>query len=315
MSANKVKLDIVSGFLGAGKTTLIKKLVSDCFKDEKIVVLENEFGKISIDGDILKNTGVTVEEITAGCICCSSSGDFLSSISDLISAYNPHRIIVEPTGVAKLSEILSLCNQIKYRDLFEINNIISVVDVKRFDFITSYSKGFVDDQIRASKTIVLSKNENLDNSSLEEIYSYIKDINLNVNIVNKNIKEISGSELLEAIRVKIDDYDYNIDTVLEKINNLNLEHIHYHFSTVEFKLDKKIDYEDICLLFDLLEDEKTYGKIVRGKGILQDTQDKYYKFDYVEKRIDKEDYYKSEFKMICIIGYNLNKTNILRLFI
>ena len=101
----KIKLDIVSGFLGAGKTTLIKKLVTEGYSDEKIVVLENEFGKVGIDTDILKNTGVEVEEIT-GCICCSSSVDFLSSIEDIINKFNPDRIIVEPTGVAKLSEIL-----------------------------------------------------------------------------------------------------------------------------------------------------------------------------------------------------------------
>ena len=113
----KVKLDIVSGFLGAGKTTLIKKLVTEGYRDEKIVVSENEFGKVGIDTDILKNTGVEVEEITAGCICCSSSGDFLSSIEDIINKFNPDRIIVEPTGVAKLSEILRACKDFKFKRL------------------------------------------------------------------------------------------------------------------------------------------------------------------------------------------------------
>ena len=125
----KIKLDIVSGFLGAGKTTLIKKLVTEGYKDEKIVVLENEFGKVGIDTDILKNTGVEVEEITAGCICCSSSGDFLSSMEDIINKFSPNRIIVEPTGVAKLSEILRACNDFKFKGLFEVNNIISVLSV------------------------------------------------------------------------------------------------------------------------------------------------------------------------------------------
>ena len=188
--AMKIKLDIVSGFLGAGKTTLIKKLVTEGYKDEKIVVLENEFGKVGIDTDILKNTGVEVEEITAGCICCSSSGDFLSSMEDIITKFSPNRIIVEPTGVAKLSEILRACNDFKFKGLFEVNNIISVLDVKRFDFVSSYSKVFVDDQIAVSKTIVLSKNIGASIKHIEDIYSYIKNININANIINEDIYNI-----------------------------------------------------------------------------------------------------------------------------
>ena len=225
----KIKLDIVSGFLGAGKTTLIKKLVTEGYKDEKIVVLENEFGKVGIDTDILKNTGVEVEEITAGCICCSSSGDFLSSMKDIINKFSPDRIIVEPTGVAKLSEILRSCNDFKFKGLFEVNNIISVLDVKRFDFVSSYSKVFVDDQIAVSKTIVLSKNIGASIKHIEDIYSYIKNININVNIINEDIYNISGQELINAIENEIQEYNKEdigaiciIGYKLNKKNVLNL---------------------------------------------------------------------------------------------
>ena len=282
----KIKLDIVSGFLGAGKTTLIKKLVTEGYKDEKIVVLENEFGKVGIDTDILKNTGVEVEEITAGCICCSSSGDFLSSMEDIINKFSPNRIIVEPTGVAKLSEILRACNDFKFKGLFEVNNIISVLDVKRFDFVASYSKVFVDDQIAVSKTIVLSKNIGASIKHIEDIYSYIKNININANIINEDIYNISGQELVNAIENEIEEYD----------------------------MHKPIDYENIELIFKCFEDEDTYGKVVRGKGILQNSEQNWYKFDYVENEIQEENYYKEDIGAICIIGYKLNKKNILNLF-
>lgn len=307
----KVKLDIVSGFLGAGKTTLIKKLVTEGYSDEKIVVLENEFGKVGIDTDILKNTGVEVEEITAGCICCSSSGDFLSSIEDIINKFNPDRIIVEPTGVAKLSEILRACNDFKFKNLFKINNIISVLDVKRFDFVSSYSKVFVDDQIVVSKTIVLSKNTGVDIKYIEGMYSYIKNININANIINEDIYNISGRNLIEAIENKIQDYD--MLKILDKLDKDETRNP-YHFSTLEFKTKKSIDYSDIKLIFKCFEDEDTYGKIVRGKGILQNRDKNWYKFDYVENEINEESYYKEESGVVCIIGYKLNKKNILNLF-
>ena len=245
----KIKLDIVSGFLGAGKTTLIKKLVTEGYKDEKIVVLENEFGKVGIDTDILKNTGVEVEEITAGCICCSSSGDFLSSMEDIITKFSPNRIIVEPTGVAKLSEILRACNDFKFKGLFEVNNIISVLDVKRFDFVASYSKVFVDDQIAVSKTIVLSKNIGVDIKHIEDIYSYIKNININANIINEDIYNISGQELVNAIENEIEEYD--MLKLLNKLDKTAETRNPYHFATLEFKTHKLIDYENIELIFKL----------------------------------------------------------------
>lgn len=308
----KIKLDIVSGFLGAGKTTLIKKLVTEGYKDEKIVVLENEFGKVGIDTDILKNTGVEVEEITAGCICCSSSGDFLSSMEDIINKFSPNRIIVEPTGVAKLSEILRACNDFKFKGLFEANNIISVLDVKRFDFVSSYSKVFVDDQIAVSKTIVLSKNIGASIKHIEDIYSYIKNININANIINEDIYNISGQELVNAIENEIQEYD--MLKLLNKLDKTAETRNPYHFATLEFKTHKPIDYENIELIFKCFEDEDTYGKVVRGKGILQNSEQNWYKFDYVENEIQEENYYKEDIGAICIIGYKLNKKNILNLF-
>ena len=233
-------------------------------------------------------------------------------MEDIINKFSPNRIIVEPTGVAKLSEILRACNDFKFKGLFEVNNIISVLDVKRFDFVASYSKVFVDDQIAVSKTIVLSKNIGASIKHIEDIYSYIKNININANIINEDIYNISGQELVNAIENEIEEYD--MLKMLNKLDETAETRNPYHFATLEFKTHKLIDYENIELIFKCFEDEDTYGKIVRGKGILQNSEQNWYKFDYVENEIQEENYYKEDIGAICIIGYKLNKKNILKLF-
>lgn len=233
-------------------------------------------------------------------------------MEDIINKFSPNRIIVEPTGVAKLSEILRACNDFKFKGLFEVNNIISVLDVKRFDFVYSYSKVFVDDQIAVSKTIVLSKNIGASIKHIEDIYSYIKNININANIINEDIYNISGQELVNAIENEIQEYD--MLKLLNKLDKTAETRNPYHFATLEFKTHKPIDYENIELIFKCFEDEDTYGKVVRGKGILQNSEQNWYKFDYVENEIQEENYYKEDIGAICIIGYKLNKKNILNLF-
>jgi len=155
----KTKIDIVSGFLGSGKTTLIRKLISEKYKDEKVVVLENELGKINIDGQILKNSGFIVKELTAGCICCNLSGNFDDAVIEILETFKPYRIIVEPTGIALLSQVINSCTSNKCFNLIQLNMVITVVDVKRFKLSYSYSKGFLENQIRATQSIILSKTE------------------------------------------------------------------------------------------------------------------------------------------------------------
>lgn len=303
----KTKIDIIAGFLGAGKTTFIKKVVTQLYNNEKVVVLENEFGKINIDGDTLKNSGVTVKEIRAGCICCTSASDFVSSISEIIEEFNPERIIIEPTGVAKLSELLMACKNIANNDLFVINNIISILDVSKFEFRKSCSKIFIDDQIKYSKTIIFSKNQNIHISKLEEVYLYIKSINKNVKIADFNWDYVDGEELIYAMEnneMSIS-YIYGIEQDNNKINMSA-------FSSIEFEPTNNFDIQDIECILECIKNEDVYGTILRGKGILKNNKDKY-KFDYVQGDLNFKPYFGKEREVICIIGLNLDRNKIFRL--
>lgn len=311
----KTKVDIVSGFLGAGKTTLIKKLVTEEYKDENIVIVENEFGKVNIDGGVLRNTGIVVEEITAGCICCSLSEDFSTSIMKVRDKFNPDRIIIEPTGVAKLSDILNSCKDKEYEDLIEINNVVTVVDVKRFKLSTSYSKEFIDDQIRVTKSIILSKIAGVEETIIQDVVDYIKNINNNVNIVNLEWEKVSAKEVINAIENKYE--ASNNDTgklgkvVGGRIYRSNSSH---KFNTWEFETNKRFNRKRIESIFEILKNESEYGNIIRGKGVLKDTEGKWFKFDFVPGDIAFDEYTTESVGNVCIIGLNLNIDNILQLF-
>ena len=166
-----IKIDIISGFLGAGKTTLIKKLFKSSLKNEKVCLIENEFGEIGIDGSFLKESGVNIKEINSGCICCSLVGDFATSMKEVISTYNPDRIIVEPSGVGKLSDIINAVKTVE-EDL-ELNILCCVVDGKKAKMQIRNFGEFLKDQISFAKTIVVTKVDLIDEDNIifrSEIY-------------------------------------------------------------------------------------------------------------------------------------------------
>ncbi len=281
----KTKIDIISGFLGAGKTTFIKKLISEEYTNEKIVVVENEFGRVNIDSTILKNSGIIVEEITSGCICCSLAGDFIDSVIKVMTRFNPDRIIIEPTGVAKLSEILSSLRDKKYSDMIELNNVITIVDIKRLKLSLSYSKEFIDDQIKATKSVVLSKTSGIDEKNLQEAVDCIKNINSRANIVTLQWDRVTSRQLLNSVE-NIND---NNPSDRRKIISARIHHHPHHdeseFTTLEIETNSNFERETIKNIFSTLENGNTYGNIVRGKGIFKTSDTQYLKFDYVPGEI------------------------------
>lgn len=145
------KIDIFSGFLGAGKTMLIKSLLANKVYDENTVIIENEFGEVGIDGSILRERNIEIKEINSGCICCQVTGNFIESVLEIIEKYNPKNIIIEPSGVAKLSEILNILNKDEYKEKFSINRIITVIDAQRYDMYLNNFDEFYKDQIKKQK--------------------------------------------------------------------------------------------------------------------------------------------------------------------
>ena len=193
-----IKIDIISGFLGAGKTTLIKKLFQNGFNGEKVVLIENEFGDISIDSGFLKDSGVKIKEINAGCICCSLVGDFETAIKDLVNQFHPDRIIIEPSGVGKLSDIINAVEKVKLSEL-QLNILATVVDGKKAKMYLKNFGEFFLNQIEAANTVIISKTENLSEEQIDELINIIKEHNEHANIITTSISMLSSETLLKTL--------------------------------------------------------------------------------------------------------------------
>ena len=212
-----IKIDVISGFLGAGKTTLIKKLFESGFNGEKIVLIENEFGEIGIDGGFLKESGIEIKEINSGCICCSLVGDFASSINEIIEKFSPERIIVEPSGVGKLSDIINAIKKIE-KDV-KLNILATVVDgAKAKVYLKNFGEFFIN-QVDAADTVIINKIDKLSNEKLLEVVELVKDKNPRANIITTPIDSLSGEKLLSILEEKVSLKD-------ELIKQMEEEHHH-----------------------------------------------------------------------------------------
>lgn len=193
------KIDIISGFLGAGKTTLIKKLIEEAYNGEKLMLIENEFGEIGIDGGFLNNSGVEITEMNSGCICCSLVGDFGTALKEALSKYSPDRIIIEPSGVGKLSDVIKAVENIEHEVDIKLNSSCAVVDAIKCKMYMDNFGEFFNNQIESANTIILSRSQKLSEEKLEVVVSQIRKHNSNATIITTNWDEISGKQILLAM--------------------------------------------------------------------------------------------------------------------
>ena len=193
------KIDIISGFLGAGKTTFIQKLLSDALKGENVVLIENEFGEIGVDSGFLKNAGIEIREMNQGCICCSLVGDFESSLKEVIEQYHPDRILIEPSGVGKLSDILSAVKTISENLDVKLDGAVTVVDATKAKLYNKNFGEFFDDQIRFATSVVLSRMDIASGEKAQEAVNIVRGINPHANLITTALTELSGEKLLEII--------------------------------------------------------------------------------------------------------------------
>lgn len=194
------KIDIFSGFLGAGKTTLIKKLIKEAFQGEKLVLIENEFGEIGIDGGFMKDAGINVTEMNSGCICCSLVGDFGTALQEVLEKYSPDRIIIEPSGVGKLSDVIkAVAGVMESRDDVQMNGYVTVADATKCKMYMKNFGEFYNNQIESAKTIVLSRTGNIPEEKLETALSLIREKNDKASIITTPWEEIDGKQILGAI--------------------------------------------------------------------------------------------------------------------
>ena len=220
------QIDIISGFLGAGKTTFIQKLLQESLKGENVVLIENEFGEIGIDSGFLKNSGIEIREINQGCICCSLVGDFETSLKEVIETYKPDRILIEPSGVGKLSDILSAVKTVSANLPVHLDGAVTVVDSTKAKLYNKNFGEFFDDQIRYATSIVLSRTDIATEEKVEEAIRIVRALNPKANLITTAIKELSGEKLLEIIGQEENLEEALLQEVKEKAHHH--EHHHHH---------------------------------------------------------------------------------------
>ena len=193
------KIDIISGFLGAGKTTLIKKLLSEALKGEQVVLIENEFGEIGIDGGFLKDSGIEIREMNSGCICCSLVGDFGTSLKEVITTYHPDRIIIEPSGVGKLSDVIKAVKGVDVDCEISLNSYTTVADVNKCKMYMRNFGEFFDNQVEYAGAIIMSRTDIIDEKKAQQAMELLRGINAKAAIITTPIEKLDGKKILEVM--------------------------------------------------------------------------------------------------------------------
>lgn len=300
-----VKVDIVSGFLGAGKTTLIRKLLK-AYENEKIVLIENEFGEIGIDGEVVKKDGFDVIELEQGCICCSLRANFDSTFDKVIKELKPERIIIEPTGMGLLSQIIESINKFSANEECVINSIITVIDsVNYFDQLDVFGY-FFQDQIINAETLILSKIQLIDDEQIKNVIDSLRELNNKAYVITENWNNLSYKQITELVQVK---------TFVDIEHLFRTEHNHEimkGMDNISLETTKVYTKEEIEKILNDLR-KPIFGKVLRGKGLLRGEKG-LLEFNYVNGHYSVNESGIDTNGKLCIIGKNLNKGKIKLLF-
>ncbi|MDO5145513.1 MAG: GTP-binding protein [Eubacteriales bacterium] len=343
------KIDIISGFLGAGKTTLIKKLIEEVFKGQKVVLVENEFGEIGIDGGFLKESGIQINEMNSGCICCSLVGDFNVALKEVLSQYEPDRILIEPSGVGKLSDVIKAVQEVVDGETVVLNSHIAVSDVKRAKMYLKNFGEFYENQIAYANAILLSRTQEVKEAQLEKTVELLRTKNEKAPIVTTPWEELTGAQILAVMEGKNDfteellreaeicpecghhhepghehhhdhghcDHDHEHHHDHEHCGH---DHHHHHaddvFASWGKETPKKYTEGEIKEILDKLakEDSEEYGIVLRAKGIVPAEDGTWIHFDLVpgEQEVRKG---AAEYTgRICVIGSKLKEEKLQELF-
>ena len=215
-----VKIDIISGFLGAGKTTLIKKLLKEAFEGEQVVLIENEFGEIGIDGGFLKDAGIEIREMNSGCICCSLVGDFGASLKEVVEKYHPDRILIEPSGVGKLSDVIKAVQGVEEDVDIQLNSYTTVVDAKKCKMYMRNFGEFFDNQVQYAGAIIMSRTDIVDEKKAMESMELLRSINEKAAIITTSIEKLDGKKILEVMEHPV--------SLADELLKEEHEHHHHH---------------------------------------------------------------------------------------
>ena len=370
-------IDIYSGFLGAGKTTLIKKMIREAYAGEQIVLIENEFGEIGIDGGFMKDAGIQVNEMNSGCICCSLVGDFGKALQQVISEYHPDRILIEPSGVGKLSDVIGAVQRVA-TDEVQLGCFVTVADATKCKVYLKNFGEFYSNQIETASAIILSRTATISEEKLDTAISLLREHNKKAVIITTPWEQLDGKQILEAMqhqhsltdelsemiehaRAEEDEEDccchhehhhhhhdheeehehhhdhdehcchhdeehehhHDHDEHCHHDHDEDHEHHHHHhhghdadevFRSWGVETHKKFAAEEIKAALSALDNEETYGIVLRAKGIVQATDGTWLHFDHVPGEIDVRTGSAEVTGRLCVIGSNLNESAVAALF-
>ena len=343
------KIDIYSGFLGAGKTTLIKKMIQEAYHGQKLVLIENEFGEIGIDGGFLQEAGIEITEMNSGCICCSLVGDFGRALKKVIDEYHPERILIEPSGVGKLSDVIGAVRKVTSDDV-QLGNFVTVADATKCKMYMKNFGEFYNNQIETANTIILSRTGGMSEQKLGQCVDMIREHNKDAIIVTTPWDELTGEQLMDAM-----DQRSTIAIELAKLEEEAHHHHHHHDHDEDEECDdpacschhhhdhdedghehhhhhhghdadevfiswgeethKKYTKAEIERCLKALEDTEKYGIVLRAKGYVASAEgERWIHFDYVPGEPDIRDGCAMVTGRICVIGSRLNEMAVAELF-
>ena len=338
-----VKMDIISGFLGAGKTTLIKKLLKDGFQGEQVVLIENEFGEIGIDGGFLKEAGIQIREMNSGCICCSLVGDFGTSLKEVVTKYDPDRILIEPSGVGKLSDVIKAVQGVQDEVDIKLNSYTTVVDAKKCKMYMKNFGEFFDNQIQYAGAIIMSRTDIASEKKVQESLELLRSLNKDAAIITTPIENLDGKKLVEVMEHPVSLEQEMLEEEHEHHHHHDgecgcghdheeHEHHHHHdgecgcghdhhhhhadevFTSWGRETIKKYTREGLEKILEALSESDKYGIILRAKGMLPAEDGTWIYFDMVPEETEIREGAPEYTGRLCVIGSKLDEHALEELF-
>ena len=338
-----VKIDIISGFLGAGKTTLIKKLLKDGFQGEQVVLIENEFGEIGIDGGFLKEAGIQIREMNSGCICCSLVGDFGTSLKEVVTKYDPDRILIEPSVVGKLSDVIKAVQGVQDEVDIKLNSYTTVVDAKKCKMYMKNFGEFFDNQIQYAGAIIMSRTDIASEKKVQESLELLRSLNKDAAIITTPIENLDGKKLVEVMEHPVSLEQEMLEEEHEHHHHHDgecgcghdheeHEHHHHHdgecgcghdhhhhhadevFTSWGRETIKKYTREGLEKILEALSESDKYGIILRAKGMLPAEDGTWIYFDMVPEETEIREGAPEYTGRLCVIGPKLDEHALEELF-